>query len=250
MSKSTKIVCIIPARLRASRFPGKMLTSIAGKPVLQWVWEAARTVAQFDKILFAIDAPEIAMVIKDFGGDYIMTSEQCACGTDRLVEIMKSGAITADVWVNWQGDEPFITADMITNLLQTCGQDLADVWTLKKHITNKEQIFSANVAKVVCDINGYALYFSRSPIPFYRDLVLEDQSFYKAVGLYAFTTQALEKISEMQCTHLENAEKLEQLRWLQHGLSIRVHETDREVRGIDTPEDLEHAQVYARANKK
>lgn len=251
MSKPTTIVCIIPARLNATRFPGKMLTSIAGKPLLQWVWEAANSVSQFNRVLFAIDAPEIAKVIESFGGLYVMTSDRCSCGTERLIEVMQKGHATADIWVNWQGDEPFITADMITCLLQSCGQDAADVWTLKKRITKQEQIASANVAKVVCDKNDYALYFSRSPIPFYRDLHdgmidLNQQIFYKHVGLYAFTSKALQQIALMGGSYLEDAEKLEQLRWLQHGLAVRIHETDSEVRGIDTPQDLEAAQVRAR----
>lgn len=252
MSNTIKIACVIPARLKSSRFPGKMLTSIAGKPLLQWVWEAACKVALFDSVVFAIDSEEIARVIQTFGGRFIMTSEQCACGTDRLVEVMQSGKISADIWVNWQGDEPFITESMINQLLKTCSNDTADVWTLKKRIENSEQITSVNVAKVVCDCKGYALYFSRSPIPFHRDLLggfsdVHEQIFYKAVGLYAFTSNALKKISLLETTYLEDAEKLEQLRWLQHGLSIRVHETDREVRGIDTPQDLEAAELYARS---
>jgi 3-deoxy-manno-octulosonate cytidylyltransferase (CMP-KDO synthetase) len=252
MSNPTRIVCIIPARLNATRFPGKMLTSIMDKPLLQWVWESASQVKQFSHVTFAVDAPEIAAVVKGFGGNYVMTSEQCSSGTDRLVEVMQSGGITADIWVNWQGDEPFITGDMITSLLSTCGNDSADVWTLKKRITCPEQVTSANIAKMVCDAHGYAMYFSRSPIPFYRDIVggftdIEKQVFYKHVGLYAFTTQALEKIAVMGKSHLEEAEKLEQLRWLQHGLSVRVHETDCEVRGIDTPQDLAQAELYARS---
>ncbi len=250
MQKSTKIACVIPARLKATRFPGKMLASIAGKPLLQWVWEAATKAPQFSEVLFAIDAPEIAQVIEQFGGSYVMTSEQCASGTDRLVQVMKTQHATADIWVNWQGDEPFITADMITSLLQTCHQDSADIWTLKKRITDPEQVTSANIAKVVCDAHGHALYFSRSPIPFYRDLNggfldVQKNIFYKHVGLYAFSTQALEKINTMGTSYLEDAEKLEQLRWLQHGLTVRVHETDREVKGIDTPQDLEQAEQYA-----
>ncbi len=244
------IVCVIPARLKATRFPGKMLASIAGKPILQWVWEAAAKVTCFTKVVFAIDAPEIAAIIDQFGGQYVMTSEHCASWTDRLVEVMQSGAVEADIWVNWQGDEPFITAEMITSLLQSCGSDNADVWTLKKRIADPVQITSANIAKLVCDIQGNAMYFSRSPIPYYRDLSggfsdAETQVFYKHVGLYAFTTEALRKISKMGKSYLEDAEKLEQLRWLQYGLTVRVHETDREVKGIDTPQDLEQAEAHA-----
>ncbi len=255
MPGQTTIVCIIPARLKATRFPGKMLTSIEGKPLLQWVWDAAIKVPCFSQVIFAIDSLETAAVIDQFGGKYIMTSEQCASGTDRLVEIMQSGKIVADIWVNWQGDEPFITAEMITSLLQSCENDNADVWTLKKRITDSAQITSANIAKVVCDVRGAALYFSRSPIPFYRDLSggfsnADAQIFYKHVGLYAFTAQALQKIAIMKNSYLEEAEKLEQLRWLQNGLVVRVHETDRDVKGIDTPKDLEQAEIYARSLKK
>lgn len=250
MAGNSSIVCVIPARLKATRFPGKMLSSIAGKPLLQWVWDAATKVTFFSDVLFAVDAPEIADVIKKFGGKYLMTSEQCASGTDRLVEIMQSKKVSADIWVNWQGDEPFITSAMISCLLQSVGSDNADVWTLKKRITDASQVTSANVAKVVCDVHGNALYFSRSPIPFYRDLNggfsnPEQQLFYKHVGLYAFTTQALQKIAAMGSCYLEDAEKLEQLRWLYSGLVLRVHETDRDVRGIDTPHDLELAESYA-----
>jgi 3-deoxy-manno-octulosonate cytidylyltransferase (CMP-KDO synthetase) len=245
-----KIVCIIPARLKATRFPGKMLASIAGKPLLQWVWDAATKVPYFNDIMFATDTPIIAEHIQQFGGRYVMTSEQCAGGTDRLVEIMQSGKVTADIWINWQGDEPFITTQMIAALIQTCEQDTCDIWTLKKRITDPAQVTSANVAKVVCDARGYALYFSRSPIPFYRDLGgrFADptaQVFYKHIGLYAFTTSALKKIATMGQSSLEDAEKLEQLRWLHYGLSIRVHETDRDVKGIDTPQDLAQAEAYA-----
>jgi 3-deoxy-manno-octulosonate cytidylyltransferase (CMP-KDO synthetase) len=252
--KQLSVVCIIPARLKAQRFPGKMLTSIAGKPLLQWAWEAASTVACFEKVIFAIDAPEIAILIEQFGGRYVMTSEQCTGGTERLVEVMKSAKISADIWVNWQGDEPFITKDMVAHLLQSCENDAADVWTLKKRITDSTQIINPNIAKVVCDNRGFALYFSRSMMPFYRDvdsacLDANKHLFYKHVGLYAFTSNALQKIALMNTSYLEDAEKLEQLRWLQYGLSVRVHETDGDVRGIDTPQDLEYAEKYATIRK-
>ena len=253
-NKPLCIVCVIPARLKAQRFPGKMLRSIAGKPLLQWVWEAASTVTCFDQVIFAIDSPEIAKLIEQFGGRYIMTSEQCTGGTERLVEIMKSAKISADIWVNWQGDEPFITNDMVAHLLQSHQNDTADVWTLKKRITDSTQIINPNIAKVVCDNRGFALYFSRSMMPFYRDVDLicldaNKHLFYKHIGLYAFTTNALQKIALMNMSGLEDAEKLEQLRWLQNGLSVRVHETDRDVRGIDTPQDLEYAEEYATIGK-
>ena len=160
MINKLRIVCIIPARLAATRFPRKMLAMLAGKPLLHWVWDAAKKVSCFDKVIIATDTPDIAHVVQNFGGEVIMTSLTCPSGTDRLVEVMKSGNVTADIWVDWQGDEPFINARMIQQLLQSCGSDTAHMWTLKKRITHMDQVPSPNVAKVVCDNRGFAMYFS------------------------------------------------------------------------------------------
>ena len=246
MIGNKKIVCIIPARLASTRFPQKMLISFLGKPLLQWVWEAAHKVTIFDEIIFAIDAQETAQLIQSFGGKYLMTSPRCESGTDRLVELMTSGKVTADIWVNWQGDEPFITSTMINNLLQSSQNDTCDTWTLKKKIVNPEDITSPQMAKIVCNNAGRALYFSRSPIPFYREPATTEKVYYKHVGIYAFTTAALQKIASMAPSFLENAEKLEQLRFLQNNLDIRVHETDQEVVGIDFPDDVIKAEIFAK----
>ncbi len=246
MIANKKVACIIPARLASTRFSEKMLKSILGKPILQWVWEAASKVEFFDSVTIATDSEKIASLVTDFGGKYIMTSENCESGTDRLVEVMQSKKIESDIWVNWQGDEPFITKAMISCLLQSCKDNDADMWTLKKRIESKEQITSPNIAKVVCDLDGYALYFSRSTIPFYRDKPQDsDNVYYKHVGIYAFTTKALQKISELKPSPLEKAEKLEQLRLLQYGLKIKIHETKQEVIGIDTQQDLIMATNHA-----
>lgn len=251
MSATLKVVCVIPARLGATRFPGKMLKNLLDKPLLAWVWEAANRVPEFAEVAFAVDAPELADLVTSFGGRYIMTSPACKSGTDRLVEIHRSGVVTGDIWVNWQGDEPFITPGMIRQLLQTCGKDTADMWTLKKKVTDLREVTGVNFAKVVCDAAGNALYFSRSPIPCYRDvevgrLDLARQVYYKHVGLYAFSDRALKLIAGMGGSELEDAEKLEQLRFLQHGLKIKVHETEQAVIGIDTPYDLQRAEAYAK----
>ncbi len=241
-----RIACIIPARLASTRFPKKMLASLGGKPILQWIWESANACGLFDEVLLAIDSDEIAMLIDSFGGKYAMTSTSCASGTDRLVEVMQRGLLKADIWVNWQGDEPFITKQMITELLQTAGTDGADMWTLKKAITRAEEINSPHFAKLVCGDDGNALYFSRSPIPYYRDADgSAPQQYYKHVGLYAYTTKALQTIATLPPNALEEAEKLEQLRFLCHGIRIKVHETGQEVIGIDRPTDLAKAEVYA-----
>ncbi|MFA5075721.1 MAG: 3-deoxy-manno-octulosonate cytidylyltransferase [Candidatus Babeliales bacterium] len=245
MLQNKKIACVIPARLGSTRFAEKMLKSILDKPILQWVWQAANSVDFFDEIVIATDSIKIAGLVQNFGARYIMTSQDCASGTDRIIEVMKTGKINADIWVNWQGDEPFITKSMISCLLQDCHNCKADLWSLRKKIIKQEDINSFNIAKVVCDNNNYALYFSRSTIPFYRDSK-ESNIYYKHVGIYAFTTQALNKISNLNQSDLEMAEKLEQLRFLQNGLRIKMNETDEEVIGIDTPQDLEKATQYAK----
>lgn len=249
-----KIACIIPARLNSSRFPKKVLSSINGKPLLQWVWQAAHKSHRFDSITFAIDSDETAYLIKNFGGSFIMTSPECKSGTDRIIEVMHSGEIEADVWVNWQGDEPFITPQMIGELLQSVDHDPADVWTLKKKIINLHEVNSIHFAKVVCDHHNFAMYFSRAPIPLYRQYELATEAekekmpriYYKHVGIYAFTTKALQKISEIPYCYIEDAEQLEQLRFLYNGLKIKLHETEQEVMGIDLEEHLHAANEYAK----
>ena len=248
MINDNKIVCVIPARLKSTRFPKKALAALCGKPTIQWVWEAASKISFFDEIVFAIDSLETAEVIKSFGGKYIMTSEHCKSGTDRLIEIARSGDLTADIWVNWQGDEPFVNEAMIKDLLQSCSEDMKKgdlgIWTLKKRIVKEEDVNAVNVAKVVCDHDGNALYFSRSPIPCYRDASIgfDQRLYYKHIGMYAFTTKSLLSIGEMMPSYLEDAEALEQLRFLHNGFKVKTHETSYEVIGIDTPEDLLRAE--------
>lgn len=248
-----KIACIIPARLQASRYPKKLLSQLHNKPLLEWVWNAAKKITCFDDVVFAIDDMELAAVIDSFHGKWIMTSKSCQVGTDRLVEVMQRNVISADIWVNWQGDEPFITQAMIDQLLQSCLSNDADIWTLKKLINTSNELTSLKFAKVVCDKRNYALYFSRSLIPCLRDEqnleeIIKQKMHYKHVGLYAFTTEALKKIGSYPYCQLEDAEKLEMLRWLYHGLKIKAHDTDQEVIGIDTPEDLTRAHEHVVTN--
>lgn len=247
MIGNKKVACIIPARLKSTRFPRKMLAMLRDKPLLQWVWESASKVSFFDDIAFAVDAQETADLIQSFGGKYFMTAESCANGTERLVELLEKGLVDADIWVNWQGDEPFIHEAMIRDLLQSCDSEESDVWTLKKKIVKSEEITSPQFAKIVCDYRGFALFFSRSQIPYYRDIADDSKKeFYKHVGLYAFTPQALRKISTLAPCEIENAEQLEQLRFLYYNLRIRVHETQYEVFGIDVPEHLAKAETHVR----
>ncbi len=244
MLNNKKIVCVIPARLNSTRLPRKMLAKILDKTVLEWVWTATQKVPFFDHVTFATDSDQIADVITKFGGNYLMTSPECPSGTDRLIELVNSQKLSADIWVNWQGDEPFVCPSMISDLLQTCHSSTESVWTLKKKIEKEEEITSPSIVKVVCNSNDNALYFSRSTIPCYADLNVE-KTYYKHIGLYAFTTKALKKIGTLEQSSLEVAEKLEHLRYLQSGLSIKVHETQNEIMEINTPEDLLNAQNYA-----
>lgn len=234
-----KIVCVIPARLASSRFPKKVLAMLGEKPMLQWVWEAASSVDLFDDVAFAIDDSETARLIDSFEGKHFMTSPDCPSGTDRLIELQTEGKMQGDIWVNWQGDEPFIHQEMIENLLQSTDETY-DIWSLRKEIEREEDIEDPNVVKVVTDSQDRALYFSRSPIPYDRD-GLEDVTYYKHVGIYAYTTHALKQISTLSPSLLEQSEGLEQLRFLENGMNIQVHETSHETLGIDIPEDLARA---------
>ena len=234
-----KIVCVIPARLASSRFPKKVLAMLGEKPMLQWVWEAASSVSLFDDVAFAIDDCETARLIDSFEGKHFMTSPDCPSGTDRLIELHTEGKIQGDIWVNWQGDEPFIHQEMIENLLQTTDETY-DIWSLRKEIEREEDIEDPNVVKVVTDSQDRALYFSRSPIPYDRD-GLENVTYYKHVGIYAYTTHALKQISTLSPSLLEQSEGLEQLRFLENGMNIQVHETSHETLGIDIPDDLARA---------
>lgn len=240
-----KIACVIPARLKSTRFPRKILASLHDKPLIQWVWEAAKSVPFFNSVTIAVDAEETAEVARSFGAHTVMTKESCPSGTMRLGELLQRKEIDADVFVCWQGDEPFLHQQMIGELLQTAQSDISDVWTLKKKIIKSEDILSPHVCKVVTDQDGYALYFSRSPIPFHRDIT--ETIHYKHIGIYAYTKDALSRLIELPTSHLAEAEQLEQLNFLYHGLKVRVHETSHEGFGIDIPEHLETAHVLASA---
>lgn len=239
-----KIVCVIPARLQSSRFPRKVIADLAGKPLIQWVWEAACKTGFFDQVIVAVDAVETADVVRGFGGHVEMTAVSCLNGTERLIELVKDGRLHGDVFVNWQGDEPFIDSAMIGDLLQTCQKRDADIWTLKKKITDAAQVHSPHTAKIVTDSAGTVLFCSRSPIPFYRDKRPESEKvYYKHIGIYAFTREALLHIACLPLCPIEDAEQLEQLRWIYNGLRLRAHETKKEVCGIDLPEHLAAANA-------
>lgn len=243
MINGKKVVCIIPARLESTRFPRKILAPLGGKPLLQWAWDAALQISFIDEVAFAIDSEETARAIEAFGGKYFMTSVDCLRGTDRLVELQKRGLVQGDIWINWQADEPFISEKMLQDLLVISSGDLADVWTLKVAL-HEQYVRDPSLCKVVCDEAGFALYFSRSPIPYYREDLEVEKKYFRHIGMYAYSSEALQKIAQMQPTEIECAESLEQLRFLSYGLKIQVNETEEETVGIDFPEHLALAEAY------
>lgn len=242
MIGNKKIVCVIPARLQSTRFPKKILSCLSGKSLVRWAWEGALRVPFFDEVVIAIDAEETAKVVDSFGGKWIMTSESCSRGTERLVEIQSKGLVEGDIWVNWQADEPFLSIQVIKDLLQSCSSSEAEIWTLKTKMREGDRIEDSSICKVVCDVNDHALYFSRSPIPYRQEKT--NASIFRHIGLYAYSNAALEKISTMPSCEIEEAESLEQLRFLFHGLKMQVHETQELSLGIDLPEHLIAAEEY------
>lgn len=235
MLHKKKIACVIPARLHSTRFPGKVLQNLAGEPLLKRVYKAAKKCSLFDSIIIAVDDPSTYDLVLGFTKNVIYTSPTWNSGTDRLIEVYQSGKISADIWVNWQADEPFLEKQMLLELLSSIDTE-RDIWTLKKKITNLDEIKNSNVTKVVTDNTGRAMYFSRHSIPY--DSGKLSILYFKHIGIYAFTPKALEKISKTGPVPIEIHEQLEQLRFLYHGLHVQVHETTRDSIGIDTPQDL------------
>lgn len=244
-----KVVAIIPARYASTRFPAKPLALLAGKPIIQHVYERVSSV--IDHTFVATDDERISAVVESFGGRAIMTSSSHRSGTDRCYEAYQKCGYECDVVVNVQGDEPFIHASQLTSLLQCFDEPTTDIATLVKPFspdTPIQALHNPNSPKVVVSSNQQALYFSRSVIPYLRGIPEEEwlqrHTFYKHIGLYAYRSTVLEQITQMPAGILEQAESLEQLRWLEAGLKIRVGYTEIETIGIDTPEDLTHAEQY------
>ena len=244
------ITAIIPARYESTRFPGKALADLAGKPMIQHVFERTSRASHISRVIVATDDERIANAVKRFGGTFVMTSPDHETGTDRLAEV--ASALDSDLIVNVQGDEPLIEPAMIDQAIEPFLSDLQlQMGTMKCRIKCLHDFLSPNVVKVVTDINNNALYFSRSPLPFFRDKWqdLKDEAFasgrllcHKHVGLYIYKRDFLVRYASMPQTLLEKAEKLEQLRALENGTTIRVVETEFESIGVDTPEDLNKAR--------
>jgi 3-deoxy-manno-octulosonate cytidylyltransferase (CMP-KDO synthetase) len=240
------ILSIIPARFGSTRFPGKPLADLAGKPMIQRVYEQVISCSSISDVIVATDHIEIFTKVQSFGGRVIMTSENCLSGTDRCAEVLEKISQEYDLIINVQGDEPFIQCGQIEELIESMASPEAQIGTLVRRIEDKEEIFNPNVVKAVLSASGRALYFSRSPLPFVRGAShenwLQHTYFFRHIGLYAYRPAALREIAKLPAGKLEIAESLEQLRWLEAGYSIFVRETDFDSPGIDTPEDLEHAR--------
>lgn len=234
------ILAVIPARYNSQRFPGKPLVMIDDRPMVQWVYEAANSCPSFSKVVVATDSEAIADCVRGFGGAVEMTRSDHQTGTDRVAEVAqrypKMGAIA-----NVQGDQPFVTTEMLTQLVTPYLQgESPDMTTLACPLDRETGYSDPNVVKVLCDRNGRALYFSRSPIPYYRNS--GSAPVFHHLGLYAFRRDFLAEYAKLTPTPLEHCEGLEQLRVLEHGYAIVVRQTQKAVLEINTPSDLLQAK--------
>lgn len=237
------ILGIIPARYASTRFPGKPLVDIQGKSMIQRVYEQTAQAQYIDEVVVATDDDRIFEHVKEFGGKVEMTGEHHRSGTERMVEIAEKKPSFSH-FVNIQGDEPFIDPAQIDLLCRLLLDDpQTEIATLIHKIEELSSLENPNMPKVVVDVEGNALYFSRSPIPYVREDSnkanwLKLQNFYRHIGIYAFKREVLLKVPQMEKSYLEEAESLEQLRWLANGFKIKTAITDKVNFAIDSPEDL------------
>ena len=242
-----KVVGIIPARYNSTRFPGKPLAMIKGKTMIRRVCEQAWK-SKLDAVVVATDDVRIADEVMGFGGQYVLTDPNHRSGTDRCREALDLIENQYDAVINIQGDEPFIDPKQIDLLIDLISRDDTLLASVAKKIEEEEELFSPNAVKVVMDNDGKALYFSRNPIPFMRNAErsewLDKGVFNKHVGIYAYKADVLRQVAQMQPTALELAESLEQLRWLENGLSIHMAVIDADGISVDTPDDLRRAEQF------
>jgi 3-deoxy-manno-octulosonate cytidylyltransferase (CMP-KDO synthetase) len=236
-------IVIIPARYESTRFPGKPLYPLKGKPLIQHVFENAKRATLAEDVIVATDSETIFEKVFAFGGKAVMTDQKHPSGTDRIAEVAAS--MKYDIIVNVQGDEPLIRPEMIDDVIALLSDQRASIGTLVKKIENSEEITDPNVVKAVFDREGLALYFSRAPIPSHaRHSEIHTPCYYKHIGIYSYRRDTLLSLAAMQPTELEKTEKLEQLRALENGIRIKVKETFFETYGVDTPEDLERVEKW------
>ncbi len=250
-----KVVAIVPSRFDATRFPGKPLALLNGKPIIQHVFDQASKSGLIDKIYIATDDKRIYDAVTAFGGEAVMTSGSHTTGTDRIEEV--AAGLECDIVLNIQGDEPFIRPEMIDDLVQLMLDDeRASIGTLVKKITDLDELLSPHVVKAVLDEEDFAIYFSRAPIPYHRDdwkdlgsIELSGSvNVFKHIGIYAYRKKELHKFTAMGESGIEKVERLEQLRAINSGMKIKAKETTYETVGIDTPDDLRRAEEWLKQN--
>jgi 3-deoxy-manno-octulosonate cytidylyltransferase (CMP-KDO synthetase) len=241
-SDSARTVAIIPARYRSTRLPGKPLADIGGRPMIEHVYRRAKEARSVDAVIVATDDLRIHDAVVRFGGDARMTSDRHPSGTDRLAEV--AATLACDLVVNLQGDEPMLAPEMIDEAVAPfAGDPTLMMSTLRKRMEDLADLANPNVTKVVVDRDGYALYFSRAPVPFHRDPhPAAPATAYRHIGLYVYRREFLLHLARLEPTPLERAESLEQLRALEHGFRIKAVETTFDAVGVDTPEDLERVR--------
>ncbi|WP_054850905.1 3-deoxy-manno-octulosonate cytidylyltransferase [Olleya sp. ITB9] len=237
-----KIIAMIPARYSASRFPGKLMKDLGGKPVITRTYEATVDTKLFDDVVVVTDSDIIYDEINKIGGHVLMSKKEHECGSDRIAEAVQD--LDIDIVINVQGDEPFTDAESLKKLIQVFKEDkdqIVDLASLMVNISNWEEIKNPNTVKVIVDQQDFALYFSRSPIPYPRDEAVAVK-YFKHKGVYAFRKQAILDFYNLPMLTLEASEKIECIRYLEYGKRIKMVETDIEGVEIDTPEDLERAK--------
>lgn len=242
MKNPLKIIAMIPARYKASRFPGKLMQDLGGKTIIRRTYEAALNTGLFQEVYVVTDSDKIIAEVESFAGKAIKSRKEHECGSDRIAEAVME--MEVDIVVNVQGDEPFIDKESLEKLLEVFRNDDAssiDLASLKTALTESEEITNPNNVKVITNKNNFALYFSRFPIPYPRNTDAP-VTYFKHIGIYAFRKQALIDFHNLPMLPLEAAEKIEAIRYLEYGKNIKMIETKQATIGIDTPEDLEKAR--------
>jgi 3-deoxy-manno-octulosonate cytidylyltransferase (CMP-KDO synthetase) len=242
-----KAIIVIPARLRSTRLPNKVLLDLGGKPVIQRVYEACMQAKLHQEVWIAADSDVVFNLCKQFTPNVLMTKEEHPSGTDRIAEV--ASKIPCDIVVNVQGDESLFDADIIDRLITALQESDAAMASVCAPVETLDELHNPNLVKVVTDVNGYALYFSRFRIPYSRDKILEEPTGYKKhMGVYAYRADFLNKFIKLPVSFLEASEKLEQLRAIENGYKIKMIEVAGFEKGIDTPEDLELARKKIQDN--
>jgi len=243
------VIGVIPARFSSTRFEGKVLANILGKPMIQHVWERAKQARLLDDVIIACDHELVANAAREFGAKVVLTSRSHACGTDRISEVVNP--IDVKIVVNIQGDEPLIHPSTIDSVAAALLDNKEiNMATLMKRITDPNMVNDPNVVKVVVDKNNFALYFSRAAIPHLAvNAEIKDPVYFKHIGLYGYTKDFLFTYKNLPVSNLEKTERLEQLRVLEGGFRIKVIETKFDTVGVDTPEDLERVKSLLESDK-